>query len=219
MDRTERVAPPPEAAQHYRPWPMQALLIAGHPDGIDADEFEAALQIVETFKALVAEVGTKALLIDGERIAAGHHHAMSDRDAERIACWFEWSAHLPLGLPTRLVAWIEDELPMGPVEVLRRACRLWDRIRRDRAKPPVAALDTMAPHMLTIPRRDLCRNETIARPVNRLVQPFSTPVGLPPFPIPSNPAGVELRAAMPRPVAQPSHAHASADPSTRRLRR
>ncbi len=211
VDRTERVLPPPEAAQHFRPWPMQTLLALGHPDGIDADEFEAALQIVETFRTLTLEIGERHQSMEQRIGISATSFAMSDRDAERCACWFEWSLHLPTGLPSRLVAWIEDDAPIGSVEVLRRACRLWDRVRSDRAKPPVAAVDKTPRHMLTLPPPQLRQAEIAGRPVNFPVQGFSVPAGLPPLTMPPPPTGAQLRQIAQRPVATRVN---DADPAT-----
>jgi len=222
VDRAERVLPPPEAAQHRRLWPMQTLLHIGPPDGIDAGEFEAALQIVETWHVLVRD--REMLTPSPERLMLGHagfsSPSMSDRDAERVVCWFEWSAHLPLGLPPRLVAWIEDEQPIGSVEVLRRALRMWDRVRADRAKLPVAGVDTEPPYVLTMPATNLWGNPNIAaRPSNRPVQAICpSPATLPPT-MQALPTGCQMRQGGPRPVAGLAHAHTTADPSPRRLRR
>jgi len=220
VDRTERVLPPPEAAQHHRPWPMQTLLALGHPDGVDADEFEAALQIVETFHTLTADLGMRAFAQSPDTMITKQFGGsyMSDRDAERCACWFEWSLRLPTGLPPRLVAWIEDDTPIGSVEVLRRACRLWDRIRSDRAKPPVAAVDTTTHHVLTVSRGDMSKTEIAARPANRLAGAFLPPAALLPQLTPSHAAGAQLRQIAQRPVATP-HAHSTAAAPTTRFRR
>ena len=103
---------------------MQALLVAGHPHGIDAQEFEAALQIVEAFRSLAPELQPRPARLDDAR--GGGLSDMSDRDAERAAVWFAWARRLPAGVPTRLVAEIEDVQPVRSVDVLRHACRLWD---------------------------------------------------------------------------------------------
>jgi hypothetical protein len=221
VDRTERVMPPPEAAQHHRPWPMQTLLAAGHPDGIDADEFEAALQIVETFKALVVGLGMVA--ITPERLMGdigGTTGGMSDRDAERCACWFEWSLRLPTGLPPRLVGWIEDDLPIGSVDVLRRACRLWDRIRGDRAKPPVAAIDKTPRHMLTLSPLFSVGEQIDARSANRLAGAFLSPAALLPQLAPSLATAAQMRQIAQRPVAtRVNDAHPTAVAPPARVRR
>lgn len=212
VDRSERVLPPPEAAQHHRPWPLQSLLVAGHPDGIDADEFEAALQIVEAFRALTLQLGTQSLPLEAERVA-GWHGGMSDRDAERVACWFEWSLRLPTGLPPRLVGWIEDEQSIGSVEVLRRACRLWDRVRSDR-KRGVSAVDKPPSVVLTLSPVEVRPQHIAARPVNLPAGALSVPAGILPHLTSSHPMPAQLRHAVPRPVAGPSHAKQTAHPST-----
>lgn len=171
VDRTERVKPPPEAAQHLRAWPMQTLLAAGHPAGIDAQEFESALQIVETFRVLTSELGMRGAEGGLERGSIGAESAkaeMSDRDAERCACWFEWALRLPVGLPTRLVAWIEDELPIVSVDVLRRACRLWDKVRGDRASDNrPRRVDSGQTVMVTLPAlRDVPAAMVLQRPLS-----------------------------------------------------
>ena len=178
VERSERVKPPPEAAQHHRPWPMQLLLQAGpEGGGIDADEFEAALQIVETYKALVRTLDIAAAAL--ERIAAvpAPRTSMSDRDAELIACWFDWSQLLPRGLPPRLVHWVEDDEPIGSVAVLRRACRLWDRCRSERAKGCPPPVDKTAPGVLTISRALVIAPDFNASPVNLPVHSFRPPAG------------------------------------------
>lgn len=160
VERAERVKPTPETLAKLRPWPMQSLLAAGPPDGIDPADFEAALQIVETFKALVADRALRPSSLD--RVGDGGTAGMSDRDARRCAQWFAWASHLPRGLPVRLVAWIEDDAAIGSVEVMRRACRLWERIGNDMAKaaeielPRALALDTIPQLVLTSPPSTNC---------------------------------------------------------------
>jgi hypothetical protein len=174
VDRTERVLPPPEAAQHYRPWPMQLLLAAGpEHGGIDSDEFEAALQIVETFKALVRTMDMTSSTLERFGVVTAPRSGMSERDARMIAVWLSWSLLLPRGVPARLVAWIEDEQAISSVVVLRHACRLWDRTRAQLAKEncPLPVDTEMKPVRLTN-SASLPYGETAARPVNLPVQPF-----------------------------------------------
>lgn len=221
VDRSERVLPPPEAAQHHRPWPMQVLLAAGHPDGIEADEFEAALQIVETFKALVRTVDMTSTTLDRVGAITAPRDSLSNRDAELCAVWFEWSARLPLGLPPRLVGWIEDEVTIGSVEVLRRACRLWDRVRHDRQRG-VSALDNPPYPVLPMHVELFCGERVrniAARPPNLPTEAFSVPAGMLPHPTSSPPLGAQLRQPLQRPVAGPSHARTTAAASPVRLRR
>lgn len=149
VDRTERVLPTPEAAQHHRAWPMQELLARGAKDGgLDADEFEAAVEIVETFKVLVADLDVHGTFSGEARgVSGGEHGFMSDRNAERCAVWFEWSMHLPRGMPTRLVAEIEDEQPISSVAELLHACRRWLKVKHDRSR----VVDNHPSAVLTLP--------------------------------------------------------------------
>lgn len=178
VNRGERIKPTPETLAKLRPWPMQQLLIAG-PDqgGIDANEFEAALQIVEAFRVLVADIDLRSQLIECERVNQLNYDfrstGMSERDAERCAIWFEWSARLPAGLPPRLVAWIEDETPIGSVAVLRHGCRLWERSRNEHHQRR-QALDKTMPDMVTIAAPEMGQLGTIdGNPPNLSVQSFS----------------------------------------------
>ena len=163
VDRTERVLPPPEAAQHKRAWPMQDLLALGAKDGgLDADDFEAALQIVETFKVLTLGLGIAGLTLEIEHIATEGHVAggMSERDAERCAVWFTWAREMPHAVAWRFVAEIEDEKPISSVDELRTACRRWLKIKSDRTR----TIDKAPRDMLTLPARsslaeDLARTD------------------------------------------------------------
>lgn len=178
VHREERCKPPPEAAQHHRPWPMQILLQAGpEGGGIDAQEFEAALQIVETYKALVRTLEIAGAVLErvGGVTSSG---GMSDRDAERIACWFDWCSWLPHGVPTRLVREIEDQQSIASVAALKNACRLWDRVRSDRARG-VVAVDNPMPGMRLPKPASLFRGGTIdAKAPNLPVQRFQPRPGV-----------------------------------------
>jgi len=136
VERAERVKPPAEAAQHHRTWPMQALLALGAKDGgLDADEFEAALEIVDAFHAFTLHLGFQSKLVE-DRVFTGAYvePTPSDRAAEQVATWLAWSLLMPRGVPTRVAAWIEDEQAIASVEVLRQACRLWLKVRSDRRR-------------------------------------------------------------------------------------
>jgi hypothetical protein len=126
VERTERVKPPPEAAQHHRPWPMMMLLHLG-PDanGIDADEFEAGIEIVETFKAITAEMQVR-----GTRDGLPGSHEMSDRIAFMGNVWFEWTRQIG-PVATHIVEQIEDAVPIHSPDALRLALRRWLKVKRD----------------------------------------------------------------------------------------
>lgn len=131
--RAERIEAPPEAAQHQRPWPLQLLLQAGpEGDGLDSDEFEAAVEIVETFKAL-----TIALQVRGtapEHIGVAHGE-LSDRAALMISIWFEWRARLGDLDCVALAQEIEDDRAIVSVALLRSACRSWLKAKEDITRP------------------------------------------------------------------------------------
>ena len=123
----------------------------------------------------------------------------------RCAVWFDWSSRLPIGLPPRLVSWIEDEVQIGSVEVLRRACRLWDRVRSDRQRG-VSALDT-TPHRVGLPERGYWSyGENAARPVNLPAERISVPAGILLHPTSSLSAAAQLRHTTGHRNAQPSAA-------------
>lgn len=144
VDRAERVKPTPEAAQHHRPWPLMLLLHQG-PDanGLDVDEFEAGIEIVETFKALTHGLGIAALSIEFEKVAANYSDPMSDRAALMIGVWFRW-CHEIGPVATQLVEQIEDASPIRSVEVLRFGLRRWAKLKHD----VLRGIDNH-PHILT----------------------------------------------------------------------
>jgi hypothetical protein len=132
----ERVKATPETLAKLRPWPMQQLLQQGAADGgIEADEFEAALQIVQAFKALTADLAVRSGNIEAERITGYLAGNVSDTDARRIALWFAWVERLPFGSDAaKLVEQIEDHAPISSVAALRHACHLWDATARDHSR-------------------------------------------------------------------------------------
>jgi hypothetical protein len=135
VNRNDRVKPSAMAEAKKRPWPLAQLLQRG-PDagGIDADEFEAALQIVEAFEALTRGLGTAALDLTSPRVRrAGHTPpSMSGREAALGATWFDWAERLPWRA-VAIVEAIRDERPIS-VPALRHACRLWAQVAGDRAR-------------------------------------------------------------------------------------
>jgi hypothetical protein len=137
VNREERSAPPPEAAQHHRPWPLQVL---AHQGVIDSDEFEAAIELVETFRAITAELQAKGLSLGDPRGLYGGSGAMSDRAAFMSAVWFEWSFRVG-PVATQLVEQIEDTTAIRSPVVLRLGLRRWlkvkDDLRRNRIDKPL----------------------------------------------------------------------------------
>lgn len=128
VDRTERIKPPPEAAQHRRDWPLQTLLALGpEADGIDSDEFEAAVELVETYRALTAELQARGAQIEALPVHTATR-GMSDSVARMCAVWFAWSEFVG-PVATHIVEQIEDEMPIRSVAILRAGLRHWLRLK------------------------------------------------------------------------------------------
>lgn len=212
--RGERVKPTPESLSHYRAWPMQLLLEAGpEGGGIDAADFEAALQIVEAFGALTVGLHIRANAI-GE-LGRGGTHDMSDGDAWRVAVWLDWAGRLPWRDPVVVVEWIEDQRTI-PVPALRRACRLWERVRDDHARlrRDGNALDKTLYGVLPMFGQLSVDERNDARRVNLTVQTIRPPTGPTPQTTPPNLLGGPFSPARPT-----FHAHATAAPPSSRQRR
>ena len=68
--REERVQPTPETLAKLKPWTMAELLRLGpEAGGIDPSQHEAAVEIVDAFKALTKELGFRPLQL--ERVGRG----------------------------------------------------------------------------------------------------------------------------------------------------
>jgi hypothetical protein len=183
---------------------MQELLALGDQGGgLDADEFEAALQIVETFHVLTAGLGMAAVTIDRLMLdRANGSTTMSDRDAERCATWFDWSMRLPRGLAAKLVAEIEDQQPIRSVDVLRHACRMWDKTRSDRASA-TRRLDDPPSVVVDIARPSYARTASTG-PASPYPARWKTPLPSPHASIAPRPQRAELPTANANPPRSPS---------------
>lgn len=158
--RTERVKPPPEAAQHHRPWPMQVLLARGpEGDGIDSDEFEAGIELVETFRALTSSLQAKGVSLgEPHTVSSPGGTSMSDKAAMMTEVWFTWCRDVG-PVATQIVEMVEDQIPIRSPAVLRLALRRWLKVRSDTyhhhrtANPqPQRIVDSVPSNMLTIDR-------------------------------------------------------------------
>lgn len=141
------VKPSAMAEAKKRPWTMQVLLQRGPDhDGITAEQFEAAVEIVDGHAALTRGVGWQASPIEGAINRGGHHVAVSaaDRISERGArlasVYLAWSADLlhRAGFAGHVVVeWVRDERPCGidMVPFLVRALDLWPRHRAEWGSP------------------------------------------------------------------------------------
>jgi hypothetical protein len=134
VNPAERTAPPPEAAQHARPWPMQELLARGpEAGGLTSQQFEAALLIVEAFHVITRGIGHKP--IDLARVGHGTGE-MGARAARLWAVYVAWGNEFQrrhLLPPYVVVDWVEDARPIYPATVvmIAKAADLWDRVASD----------------------------------------------------------------------------------------
>lgn len=130
VDRSERVRPTPETLAKLKPWPLQVLLQVGPDDGgIDVDQFEAAVEIVDGFHAITRELGFKPLLFD--RVSRGVAD-MPARDVRLATIFLAWGVALlnrHRCQPAVIVEWIEDSRGSIDLHLLRRALSLWTSTR------------------------------------------------------------------------------------------
>lgn len=135
--RSRRIARIPREPMLPRAaWLLNILLERGRDrEGIDAEQFESAVEIVDAFKAITREVGYRPL--DLERIGVGRRDRdMSPREVRLSVIYFGWGVELIRRLfirPHVVVEWIEDErqLDVGALPVLSKSLDLWDKIRGD----------------------------------------------------------------------------------------
>jgi hypothetical protein len=134
VERAERVQPTPETLAKLKPWTMAELLRLGpEGGGIDPVQHEAAIEIVDAFKALTKELGYRPL--DLERVGRGTTE-MGPRELRLATIYLAWASAYQrrwLVRPHVVVEWIEDErhIDPGAMSLLRGALDLWDRIRGD----------------------------------------------------------------------------------------
>jgi hypothetical protein len=134
VERAERVQPTAETLAKLRPWTMAELLKLG-PDngGIDPMQHEAAVEIVDAFKALTKELGYRPL--DLERVGRGTVE-MAPRELRLATIYLAWASAYQRRFMVRphvVVEWIEDErhIDLGAMPLLRSALDLWEKMRGD----------------------------------------------------------------------------------------
>jgi hypothetical protein len=150
VDRAERVKPSPLAEAKKRPWSMQVLLEAGREGGgIDADQHEAALEIVDCYRGITAEVRCSHTDLEN------HRHCPSMKpagygDAQRSALYLAWCHEILRRMrlrPAIVVGWIEDTASPIAVELLSRALDLWlqtkHELGRDQRLTPTPRIDNL----------------------------------------------------------------------------
>jgi hypothetical protein len=156
VERAERVQPTPETLAKLKPWTMAELLRLGpEAGGIDPTQHEAAVEIVDAFKALTKELGYRPLQL--ERVGRGSV-GMNARDLRLATIYLAWAARYQWQFMVRphvVVEWIEDERHLGldALPLLIGALDLWDTIRHDvdRAASTKRDRHTIVAERLTIP--------------------------------------------------------------------
>jgi len=134
VNRAERVKPTPETLAKLRPWTMAELLRLGpEAGGIDPNQHEAGVEIVDAFKALTKELGFRPL--DLERVGRGTVE-MGLRELRLATIYLAWASAYQRRFMVRphvVVEWIEDErrIDVGAVPLLRSGLNLWGSIRAD----------------------------------------------------------------------------------------
>src|SRR4029077_770955 len=134
VDRAERVKPTPETLAKVRPWTMAEVRRLGPEAGrIGPTQHEAAVEIVDAFKALTKELGYRPLQL--QRVGRGSV-GMGARDLRLATIYLVWAARYQRRFLVRahvVVEWIEDERSLGvdAMPLLRGALDLWDAVRSD----------------------------------------------------------------------------------------
>ena len=134
----QRVKPSALAESKKRPWPMQELLRLG-PDkgGIDADQFEAGVQIVEAHRAFTRALGYRSEVPLDREPDHGNPPAvgeLSPADLRVVPVYLAWGEALASRLGVKavqVVSWV-DGLALPPaLLLLTRSLDLWDQVRDD----------------------------------------------------------------------------------------
>ena len=111
----------------------ELLRLGPEAGGIDPNQHEAGVEIVDAFKALTKELGFRPL--DLERVGRGTVE-MGPRELRLATIYLAWASAYQRRFMVRphvVVEWIEDErhIDVGAVPLLRSALNLWGTIRAD----------------------------------------------------------------------------------------
>lgn len=155
VDRFERVPPTPETLAKLKPWTMSELLRLG-PDagGIDHEQYEAAIEIVDAYAAITRELGYRPT--DLVRVGKGQG-GMSPRDLRLSSIYLRWADDIEDRLrirAPRIVGWIEDHdarLSLGDLPALLVALDRWGRVKLDHDKARPATVKTGGNYAFSIP--------------------------------------------------------------------
>lgn len=135
VKREERCAATAETIAKLRPWPMQDLLRRGpHAGGLDSQQFESALLIVEAFDVITRGLGFKP--IDLGAIGGGGSGEMGPRDERLWMIYIAWANEFQRRAKCRphvVVGWVKDERPIDPgaAPLIAKAADMWDRAAGD----------------------------------------------------------------------------------------
>jgi hypothetical protein len=155
--RGDRVKPSAMAEAKKQPWRLQALLVLGRDDGgVDADQFECAVEVVDAFKAITRQLGYRPVVLSAIARTANE---MSPRDDRLASTFLAWGTDLVkrfLLRPHVVVEWIEDERTMNDddVRLLSKALDLWDKHRTETGRALRRGIDNAAREGFTSARHD-----------------------------------------------------------------
>ena len=132
--RAERVDPTPETLAKLRPWTMAELLKLGpEAGGIDPNQHEAGVEIVDAFRALTKDLGYRP--VDLARVGRSTVE-MGPRALRLTTIYLTWASMFQRRFMRRahmVVDWIEDErhIRIEDMPLLLGALNLWNVIRDD----------------------------------------------------------------------------------------
>lgn len=126
-------------------------LLERGPDqgGIDAEQFEAAIEIVEAFDALTRDLGfagSGEIIVAGSRQPLWLQKNLTARELRLVTIYVEWAPAVPRFLqlrPSVIVEWVQDERAMDEddIAILQRATTMWVLTRLDLEQPSDRAVD------------------------------------------------------------------------------
>lgn len=155
----QRVKPSAMAEAKKRPWPMQELLRLGpEKGGIDAEQFEAGVEVAEAHHALTRTLGYRSNA-DYERpydrIETQHGLAdLNPRDLRLVTVYLAWGRELTdrLGVKAhQVVTWVNGDSPPPALLMLTRALDLWGQARDDHDRAAKARRETVSPSLAQAP--------------------------------------------------------------------
>ena len=160
-----------------RPWPMQELLKLGRKaGGIDADDFEAAVEIVEARRALTRGIGYRDhVALDFQPdLGTDRERDLGPRDLRLVTIYLAWGRALLDRLALRAHRIAEQvEASTRPLDVgaLVAALGLWDRLAEDHDRGRSTERHQPAPHQMVLPIPALMLAPPMASPPRAMARP------------------------------------------------